>query len=50
MVKIDFEKAYDRLQWSFIRDSLIELRLSQTVIEIVINCITSARLQILWNG
>lgn len=26
-IKIDFEKAYDRLRWSFIRDSLVEMRL-----------------------
>lgn len=49
-VKIDFEKAYDRLRWSFIRDSLIELRLPLHMVELVMWCITSARLQILWNG
>ena len=49
-VKIDFEKAYDRLRWSFIRDSLLQLRLPQQMVDLVMNCIRSAKLQILWNG
>ena len=50
MVKIDFEKAYDRLRWSFIRESLMELRLPQNMVEVVMQCIESVRLSILWNG
>ena len=50
MIKIDFEKAYDRLRWSFIRDTLLELRLPQTMVDVVMNCIESAKLSILWNG
>lgn len=34
-VKIDFEKAYDRLRWDFIRESLMELRLPQNMVEVV---------------
>ena len=49
-IKIDFEKAYDRLRWTFIRESLMELSLPQKMIEVVMNCITSAKLSILWNG
>ena len=50
MVKIDFEKAYDRLRWKFIRESLMKLRLPQIMVEVVMQCIESARLSILWNG
>ena len=50
MVKIDFEKAYDRLKWSFIRDTLLEICLPQTMVDVVMNCIESAKLSILWNG
>lgn len=49
-IKIDFEKAYDRLRWSFIHDSLIEMKLPQTMIKVIMQCISSAKLQILWNG
>ncbi|XP_056697578.1 uncharacterized protein [Spinacia oleracea] len=49
-IKIDFEKAYDRLRWSFIRQSLLELRLPQVMVEVIMQCVTSAKLQILWNG
>lgn len=49
-MKINFEKAYDRLWWSFIRESLLELRLPQHMVDIVINCVNSTKLQILWNS
>ena len=49
-IKIDFEKAYDRLRWAFIRDSLLELCLPQLMVDLIMNCITSAKLQVLWNG
>lgn len=39
--------AYDRLRCTFIRDSLLELRLPQPMMSLVIWCITSAKLQIL---
>lgn len=49
-IKIDFEKAYDRLRWSFVRHSLNELRLPKSMIEVIMRCISSTSLQILWNG
>lgn len=49
-IKIDFEKAYDRLRCTFIRDSLLELCLPQNMVDLVMNCVTSAKLQILRNG
>lgn len=49
-IKIDFKKAYDRLRWTFIRDSLLEMRLPQGMVEIIKKCVTSPSLQILWNG
>lgn len=49
-IKIDFEKAYDRLRWSFLRESLLELSLPQQMVDVVMTCLTSAKLRILWNG
>lgn len=48
-IKIDFEKAYDRLRWSFIRHALLELRIPQVMLEVIMHCICSTSLQILWN-
>ncbi|XP_021717958.1 uncharacterized protein LOC110685744 [Chenopodium quinoa] len=49
-IKIDFEKAYDRLRWSFIRDTLVQMNLPITMIEVIMECITTTSLQVLWNG
>lgn len=49
-IKIDFEKAYDRLRWIFICQYLMELRLPQLMIEVMIRCVTSTSLHVLWNG
>lgn len=49
-IKIDFEKAYNRLRWRFIRQSLQELRLPQNMVELIMQCVQSTSLQILWNG
>ena len=49
-LKIDFEKAYDRLKWSFIRDTLLQMNLPYLLIEVIMECISTARMQVLWNG
>lgn len=49
-IKIDFEKAYDRLRWSFIRDTLLQMNLPLLLINTIMECVTSASLQVLWNG
>lgn len=49
-IKIDFEKAYDRLNWQFIRDTLLQMNIPILLIDIIMECVTSAKLQVLWNG
>jgi len=49
-IKLDLEKAYDRLNWSFIRNTLLELRLPQVMVDVIMLCITSCSMRILWNG
>lgn len=48
--KIDFEKAYDRLRWAFIRETLLQMNLPYLMIHVIMECITSASLNVLWNG
>jgi len=49
-IKIDLEKAYDRLRWTFIHDTLAQMKLPESIIGIIMNCVTSSTLNILWNG
>lgn len=49
-LKIDMEKAYDRLRWDFIRDSLIDAKIPSILIRVIMQCVTSSSLQVLWNG
>ncbi|WCJ40291.1 DNAse I-like superfamily protein [Euphorbia peplus] len=49
-LKVDLEKAYDRLRWVFIRDSLQAMGLPTKLISLVMFCISSVSLQIMWNG
>jgi len=49
-IKLDLEKAYDRLNWAFTRHTLMEMRLPQLMVEVIMLCITSYSMRILWNG
>ncbi|XP_074267339.1 uncharacterized protein LOC141590668 [Silene latifolia] len=49
-IKIDLEKAYDRLKWDFIRDTLLDMHFPTLMVDTVMECVTSATMQILWNG
>ena len=50
LIKVDLEKAYDRLSWDFIFETLCEAGIPSDLIRITMDCITSASMQILWNG
>lgn len=49
-IKIDMEKTYDRLSWSFISDTLEEAMIPGILRRLIIKCLTSASMQVLWNG
>ena len=49
-IKIDFEKAYDRLKWDFIRDTLVEMNIPLRLLEIIMECVSTVSFQVLWNG
>ncbi|XP_057760081.1 uncharacterized protein LOC130980412 [Arachis stenosperma] len=49
-IKIDLEKAYDRLKWSFIVDTLKDIGMPDHFINLVYACISTARMRVLWNG
>ena len=50
VIKLDLEKAYDRLEWNYIQDTLEFFQLPPTLITLIMNMVTSTRFHILWNG
>ena len=49
-IKVDLEKAYDRLDWEFLEDTLLDIRLSRRFTSLIMACVTTCSMQILWNG
>lgn len=49
-IKVDLEKAYDRLRWDFIEDTLVDLGIPSGIIRVIMNCVSSSSMQLLWNG
>jgi len=49
-IKLDLEKAYDRLRWEFIQETLTRMKLPKGLVAVIMNCISSYSLNILWNG
>ena len=48
-IKIDLEKAYDRLEWSFIRDTLTLFKIPNQLITLIMSYISSSSISILFN-
>lgn len=49
-VKLDLTKAYDSLEWSFIRDTLASFNFPFNLINLIMSCVTTPRINVLWNG
>ncbi|XP_065639085.1 uncharacterized protein LOC136071559 [Quercus suber] len=49
-IKIDLEKAYDIIEWSFIREMLILFNFPENLIKLIMSCITSVSTSLLLNG
>ncbi|WCJ44055.1 RNA binding RNA-directed DNA polymerase [Euphorbia peplus] len=50
VLKIDLEKAYDMLCWDFIDDTLQDVGIPTHIIRLIMFCISSSSLRIMWNG
>ena len=48
-ITVDLEKAYDKLNWKFIKSILYELNLLKRFMEIIMNCVTTSFFNNLWN-
>ena len=49
-IKVNLEKVYDKIEWSFIREVLINANLSQNVISLIMSRVSSVSTSILFNG
>lgn len=50
ILKIDLDKAYDRLEWSFIQETLLDAGLPRQMVNVIMQCVTNASFRLLWNG
>ena len=49
-LKIDLEKAYDKLEWNFIKNMLIKANLPIDIIDVIMSCVSTISTSILFNG
>ena len=49
-IKIDLEKAYDRLEWHFIRDILLLYKFPHQLVKLIMSCVSSSSIFVLFNG
>lgn len=49
-VKIDLEKSYDRINWSFLEKVLEIVGLEPNLINLIMFCVTTPSISLIWNG
>ena len=50
VLKLDFEKAYDKVNWSFLRDVLLRKNFSEKWIDLVISVVQEGKVAVNLNG
>lgn len=50
VVKIDLEKAYDRIDWTFLESVLRTVGFEEGIVSIILGCLRNTQLSVLWNG
>lgn len=50
LFKIDLEKAYDKVRWSFIEDTLAAFRVPRMLSDLIMSCLRSSSMSLIWNG
>ena len=50
IIKIDMKKAYDRMEWSFVRSMMCSLGFHGDTVELILSCISSTSVAFLFIG
>lgn len=50
IMKLDLEKAYDKVNWDFLEDTLRAFQFPISLIALIMFCVRNASTKILWNG
>lgn len=50
VMKIDLEKAYDRIRWDFLHTVLRDAGMSDKLIHLLMDCVSTVSYNVLWNG
>lgn len=48
--KIDLEKAYDHVNWHYLKDCLSDFGFPPIAIKLIMHCVSSSSLSLIWNG
>lgn len=49
-IEIDLKKAYDRISWNFMRETLEKIKLPPNWVPNIMHRVESARMSVLWNN
>lgn len=50
LLELDLEKAYDRIEWSFVMDTLASLGIPTVLQKVILHYMSSTTLSVNWNG
>lgn len=50
LIKLDLEKAFDKLEWSFIKHMLEAIAIPDKLIKLILSCVSNSSSSIIING